>query len=113
MPIMTRPSSAPGTSLSYITVGAIMAVLAGTSYFFFDGSTNTFLSYLRLSFLVLGVVLLVIGFAVGQIGRAARKSELPPPEVTPHVAAEGRAAASGAQPPPVQNVPTTNSVIQA
>jgi hypothetical protein len=88
MPIMTRSatpilpstSSAPGTSLAYITIGAIMAVLAGTSYFFFDGNGSPLIGYLRTSFLVLGIVLVVIGFTVGHIGRAARKSELPPPE---------------------------------
>jgi hypothetical protein len=90
MPIMTRPStpdvpstsSAPGTSLAYITIGAIMAVLAGTSYFFFNGDSSRLIGYLRASFLVLGIVLMVIGYTVGHIGRAARMSELPPPEAT-------------------------------
>jgi hypothetical protein len=82
MPITTRPSGAPGTSLAYITIGAIMAVLAGTSYFFFDGTGHAIGGYFRTSFLVLGIVLVVIGFTVGHIGRAARKSELPPVETT-------------------------------
>jgi hypothetical protein len=82
VPITASPSGAPGTSLAYITIGAIMAVLAGTSYFFFDGSANAFVGYLRTSFLVLGIVLIVIGFTVGRIGRAARKAELPPTETT-------------------------------
>jgi len=96
-----------------------MAVLAGTSYFFFEGADNRFVGYIRTSFLVLGIVLLVIGFAVGQIGRAARKSELPPPEATHAVAREGQVAARGvAMPPnipPLQNTgpPGTNTVIQA
>src|SRR5205823_4969699 len=94
MPILSRPSSAPSTSLAYITIGAIMAVLAGTSYFFFDGSGHQFGGYIRTSFLILGIVLMVIGFTVGHIGRAARKSELPPPEATPAVARESQAAAA-------------------
>src|SRR6516165_1053783 len=57
MPIMTRPStpivpstsSAPGTSLAYITIGARLAVLAGTSYFFFDGESSRLIGYLRAS----------------------------------------------------------------
>jgi hypothetical protein len=43
------PSRLPGTALAYITFGAIMAVLAGTSYFFFEG--NAVLGYIRTSFL--------------------------------------------------------------
>lgn len=77
-PITTLPSRMPGTSLAYITIGAIMAVLAGTSYFFFEG--NAFIGYVRTSFLTLGVVLIIIGFTVGHIGRAARKAEVPPSE---------------------------------
>jgi hypothetical protein len=71
-------SRAPGTSLASITIGAIMAVLAGTSYFFFDG--NAVVGYIRTAFLILGIVLMAIGFTVGHIGRAARKAEVPPPE---------------------------------
>ena len=71
-------SRAPATSLAYITIGAIMAVLAGTSYFFFDG--NAVVGYIRTSFFALGIVLIIIGFTVGRIGRAARKAEVPPPE---------------------------------
>jgi hypothetical protein len=73
-------SRAPAASLAYITIGAIMAVLAGTSYFFFDG--NAVVGYIRTSFFVLGIVLIGIGFTVGRIGRAARKAEVPPPEAT-------------------------------
>src|SRR3954452_19446658 len=93
-PALSKPSAAPGTSLSYITIGAIMAVLAGTSYFFFDGTGNRFVDYVRTSFLVLGIVLVIIGFTVGQIGRAARRSELPPPEATQAVARESQATAA-------------------
>jgi len=81
-PISTPPSSAPGTSLAYITIGGIMVVLAGTSYFFFDASNSRLVGYIRTSFLVLGILSMLIGFAVGHIGRAARKSELPPREGT-------------------------------
>jgi len=79
VPVATTESRAPGTSLTYITIGAIMAVLAGTSYFFFDGN-NAVAGYIRTSFFALGIVLMVIGFTVGHIGRAARKAEVPPPE---------------------------------
>ena len=78
VPVSADQSRAPGTSLAYITIGAIMAVLAGTSYFFFQG--NAVLGYIRTSFFALGIILMVIGFTVGHIGRAARKAEVPPPE---------------------------------
>lgn len=78
MPITTTVSKAPSTALTYITVGAIMAVLAGTSYLFFNTDGSPVLGYIRTCFLILGLVLMVIGFAVGQIGRAARNAELPP-----------------------------------
>ena len=106
MPIMTKPSSAPSTALCYITIGAIMAVLAGTSYFFYDDPGHRFIGYIRTSFLILGIVLLVIGFAVGEISRSARKSELPPPEATPAVARESQAVgARGAVMQPVAPLP--------
>jgi len=70
-------SRLPGTALTYITIGAIMAVLAGTSYFFFDG-VDSWGGYLRTSFLALGIILMMIGFAVGHIGREARRAEVPP-----------------------------------
>jgi hypothetical protein len=57
-----------------------MAVLAGTSYFFFDATNRPLIGYIRTSFMVLGILSVIIGFAVGQIGRTARKAELPPRE---------------------------------
>src|SRR3954451_21125963 len=78
VPIATTESRAPGTSLTYLTIGAIMAVMAGTSYYFFDG--NAVIGYVRTSVLILGIVLMVIGFTVGYIGRAALKAEMPPPD---------------------------------
>jgi hypothetical protein len=59
-----------------------MAVLAGTSYYFFDASARPLVGYIRTSILILGILSMLVGFAVGQIGRAARKSELPPRETT-------------------------------
>jgi hypothetical protein len=59
-----------------------MAVLAGTSYFFFDATNRPLIGYIRTSFMVLGILSVLIGFTVGYIGRAARKAELPPPEAT-------------------------------
>jgi hypothetical protein len=119
MPSVTAPSSAPSTSLSYITIGAIMAVLAGTSCFFFDGESSRVFGYIRTSFLVLGIVLVVIGFTVGHIGRAARKSELPPGDATHTVVREsqtpiarGPATQPAAYPPQGGGAPAQNTVVQ-
>src|SRR5205823_8454952 len=50
--------------------------------------------YWCFGFFLTGVTLLVIGLALGRIGRAARHAELPPPEVTQAEAqAEQNAAA--------------------
>ncbi len=79
----------PGTSLTYITVGLLMSVLAGTSYFYFDTTGHSILSYLRAVTLAIGLGLVCIGFCVGFIGRAARTAELPP---------SGTAGTNGVQP---------------
>ena len=121
---LSRPSSAPGTSLAYITIGAVMAVLAGTSFFFFDGTGNRVVGYIRLSFLIIGLVLMVIGFAVGHIGREALKSEIALAGASRGVARENQAnasrgaaaaqqpAAQPAQAPQTAGTPSTNSVTQ-
>jgi len=83
MPILTRPSSAAYTSLIYITVGALMDVWSGIWYWYMSRNWAAWSDpyhYICYGFLLTGVVLLVIGFAVGQIGRNARHAELPPPE---------------------------------
>ena len=82
MAVMTKPTNAPGTSLGYITIGSVLTVLAGTSYFFFNGSNvHQILGYIRAVSLILGLVLLAIGFGVGHIGRVAREAEIAPPGV--------------------------------
>lgn len=59
-------------------------------------------------FLATGVTLLVIGLALGRIGRAARHAELPPPEAAQQVAAETMAAAQ-APPPAAVVVPAPDT----
>jgi hypothetical protein len=76
MTIRTLNSKAPGVSLSYITFGAILAVLAGTSYAFFQpGDGHPVLGYIRLCSLILGLVFLAIGFGVGRIGQVSGETE--------------------------------------
>lgn len=108
MPVPSKPSNAPGTSLSYITIGAILAVLAGTSFFFFQGSSeHPILGYLRTCSLILGIVLLAIGFGVGHIGRVAREAEVLPTEPIPPGAPGSNAPASA----PVQAQPANMNAV--
>jgi hypothetical protein len=81
--LMTKPSPAAYTSLIYITVGALTVVWSSIWYYYLGqhaDSVREFTWYWCYGFLMTGVVLFVIGLAVGQIGRSARHADLPPPE---------------------------------
>ena len=102
MPAVNVPSKAPGTSLSYITVGAILAVFAGTSYFFMSGDVHPVVGYIRTCAFLLGLILMAIGFGVGHIGRVARTAEeapAPGATVPPAAARMNSAPASPVQSP--------------
>lgn len=84
MPILTQPAFGPKLSIGFITGGALLAVwclvwrvtlapqhLTENSNFWFWG------------LLLTGTTFVVVGAFLGSIGRAARKSELPPQEATP------------------------------
>jgi hypothetical protein len=84
MPLMSQPSSAAKWSLAYITGGALMLVWTAVWYWYLHANPDGVLPrtwYICYGLLASGAVLLVIGLAVGQIGRQARHAELPPPEV--------------------------------
>ena len=72
--IQTEHDSRSGAALAYITIGAIMTVLAGTTFIFFKSrfTENDILGYIRVAVLLIGIVLLVIGISIGQIAKAAR-----------------------------------------
>jgi hypothetical protein len=89
MALLTRESSAAWTALAYITIGAL--VIVWTAVFFAyewntHGTQAHSVYYWCAGFLATGLVLLGIGFSLGHIGRAARRAELPPQEVTKTVA---------------------------
>lgn len=100
MPVLSKPSSAARTALVYITLGALTVIWTLVYYWWRkdhppEGGGDAY-KYVSLGFLVTGLTLFVIGLAVGQIGRAARHAELPPPEVTGVEARVEQAAASRA-----------------
>jgi hypothetical protein len=96
MSILTNPSAAFPTSLIYITVGTLLDIWTITSLVYYPPETN-WGKFLVVGFLVTGIALLVIGLLLGPIGRAARRAELPPTEVTAAVAEP----TADANPPPV------------
>lgn len=88
MAILSKPSSAARTSIIYITIGALTDVWSAIWYAYLRSypppSDATW--YWCYGFLLTGLVLLIIGLAIGRIGRSARHAELPPEEAVPAVA---------------------------
>lgn len=84
MPILSRPSSAARTSVLYITIGSLTTVWSSIWFWYLreHPPASDIQHYYCLGMLLTGLTVLVIGLALGQIGRAARHAELPPPEVT-------------------------------
>ena len=89
MAIMSKPSAAPHISLTFITIGVVMAIPSAVWYLMFDPRDVG--RFVCVSLFCLGMAFLGIGFSVGYIGRAARQSELPPSEVTGAVARQDQA----------------------
>ena len=85
MPVLSKPSAMAGASLTYITVGALINVWSGIRMWYLrsHAPVDDVQIYWCWGFLLTGTVLLLIGLAVGAIGRAARHAELPPAEVMP------------------------------
>ncbi len=98
MALLSRPSSAARTALIYITLGTLILVWAGIWYVWIQNhnpvSEATY--YICVGSLLTGLAFLVIGLALGRIGRAARHAELPPPEITDVEANATQAAAARA-----------------
>ena len=99
MAIMSKPSAAPHISLTFITIGVIMAIPSAVWYTMFNPHDMS--RFLCVSMFFLGVAFLLIGFSVGYIGRAARQAELPPAEVTRAVAQQDQTLANRGNTPAV------------
>jgi hypothetical protein len=99
MPILSKPANAAYMALVYITVGALLSVWTVVWFVYLRNSGHQGPAYYWCAGIGLtGLTLMLIGFGVGHIGRAARSAELPPPEVT---AAAARAEQTAAAHPPV------------
>jgi hypothetical protein len=97
MPILTKPTFGPRTALIYITVGALIDVWVLVWYFTRGYPLTPTQRFWILGLGLTGLTFLVLGVLIGQIGRAARKAELPPePETRMEADIQKTAAATGA-----------------
>ncbi len=106
MPILSKPSSAARLAIVYITLGALTDVWSAIWYVYLNNHRDQLIDtnawYWCYGFLLTGLTLIVIGLALGRIGRSARHAELPPEEVTAAAArAEQNAAARAPMMAPV------------
>lgn len=100
MALLHKPTSAAKIAVLYITLGAIGMVWSGIWLWYLRGHPPARDStwFWAIGFLATGAVVLIIGLALGRIGRSAREAELPPKEaIVPEAAIQQAAAAN---PPP-------------
>ena len=102
MALLTHPAFGPRTALTYITVGALLDAWTAVWYFWFardqEGNISRNTWFWLSGLFLTGLILLLIGFYLGRIGRAARKAEMPPSEATPAEAQIQQTAAAVQQP---------------
>lgn len=85
MAILSNPSWSSRLAVGYITGGALIDVwcLIWYSWLKAHPPESDASYYWCLGLALTGLTLVVIGFALGRIGRSAREAELPPKEATP------------------------------
>lgn len=86
-PLLSLPSAFARSALFYTTAGALIEVWSGVWFWYlWEHPPRTGAPwYWCYGFLFTGLLLLVIGMLVGNIGRKAREAELPPPQPAPLV----------------------------
>jgi hypothetical protein len=111
MPMLSNPAFGPRTAIAYITVGALLDVWTAVWYFTFardqEGNISQNTWFWLCGLFLTGLVLIVIGLLLGNIGRSARKAELPPAEAQNQEAAIQRTAAATPHPIVTGAVPGT------
>ena len=80
MPLLTNPSFAARTAVIYVTVGALIDVWSGIWYAYMLHAPPQEYStwYYCYGFLLTGLTLLIIGLAIGRIGRSAAARQFDP-----------------------------------
>ncbi|MEK6261653.1 MAG: hypothetical protein AABP62_23890 [Planctomycetota bacterium] len=75
----SKQASSATTSLIYLTLGGLIDVWAIVYYFYLRNNGGTETAYLyAYGFIFTGIVLFLIGLAVGRIGYSARSAEVAP-----------------------------------
>lgn len=97
MPMLTYPTFGPKTALIYITVGALIDVWTLVWYFTRERPLTGTQQFWVIGLVLTGLTFLVLGLLLGQIGRAARRAEMPPPEVEREEAEIQKTAAANQQ----------------
>jgi hypothetical protein len=97
----SKQATAAKTSLIYLTIGALTIVWTAIWYWYLKNNGAAQNTYLWVyGFMATGVVLLIIGAAVGQIGRSAMPAETASTaEVVPGAAGAVASSAPSASPP--------------
>jgi hypothetical protein len=118
MAFLSKPSSAAQLAIVYVTVGALTGVWSTIWYFYLSRHQEQYADspqwYWCYGFLLTGLVLMIIGFGLGRLGRAARTAELPPADEkgsTDHVPVA--APAVPAAPQAVPSVPGSGPLVVA
>lgn len=98
MAMLSKPAFGPRVALIYVTLGALIDVWTAVYYFSFvrNHETNERTWFWIAGLFLTGITLVILGLVLGPLGRAARKAELPPTEVT---AAEARVQQTAAANP--------------
>jgi len=99
MPILTQPSFGPRTALAYVTGGALVVVWTAVWYFTRDYELARAQWFWVAGFFLTGLTFIILGLALGPLGRHARQAEMPPVEATRTEA--GIQATAAAHPPAV------------
>jgi hypothetical protein len=99
MPILTQPAFGPRTALIYVTVGALIDVWTMVWYFTRTHDLSRTEQFWVIGLALTGLTFVLLGLFLGQLGRAARRSELPPVEASQAEASIQQTAA--ANPPAV------------
>ena len=75
----SKQASSATTSLIYLTLGGLIDVWSIVYFFYLRNHNGTDIAFLYVyGFIFTGVVLFLIGLAVGQIGHSARSAEVAP-----------------------------------
>jgi hypothetical protein len=100
MPILTQPAFGPKLSIAFITAGVLLDVWILVWRYTIAGEHLTPMQrFWFYGILLSGITFTVIGIFLGNIGRAARKAEMPP--TTEAVQAEAHVQAAQPTPTPV------------